>query len=74
MAGAIDHLLAAQVRREHPWGIIQKQTGADRLSLGGALAANAHGRGLSFKPIIGDVEALSAVELTADGRRAERTW
>jgi FAD/FMN-containing dehydrogenase len=30
-----------------PWAIRQKQTGADRLSIGGALAANAHGRGLT---------------------------
>jgi FAD/FMN-containing dehydrogenase len=30
-------------------GIFQKQTGADRLSLGGALAANVHGRGLTLE-------------------------
>ena len=36
----------------HPggWGIAQKQTGADQLSLGGALSANAHGRGLKMGP------------------------
>src|SRR5439155_1153892 len=38
------------------WGIRQKQTGADRLTLGGALSANAHGRGLTLKPIVQDVE------------------
>src|SRR5215217_2663729 len=27
-----------------PWGIIQKQTGADRLTLGGGLSSNVHGR------------------------------
>jgi FAD/FMN-containing dehydrogenase len=47
------------------WGIIQKQTGADRLTLGGALAANVHGRGLALKPIIGDV--LSFTLMDADG-------
>ncbi|MGH7793103.1 MAG: FAD-binding oxidoreductase, partial [Thermodesulfobacteriota bacterium] len=61
----INYLLAVQ-RAEWPqWGIIQKQTGADRLSIGGALAANVHGRGLRFKPIIQDVESFVLVD--ADG-------
>lgn len=48
------------------WGIRQKQTGADRLSVGGALSANAHGRGLTLKPFIDDVESFTL--LGADGR------
>jgi FAD/FMN-containing dehydrogenase len=40
------------------WGIVQKQTGADRLSIGGALASNVHGRGLKFKPLIDQVESF----------------
>jgi FAD/FMN-containing dehydrogenase len=48
-----------------PWGIRQKQTGADRLTIGGAVAANIHGRGLTAPPFIGDVESLEVV--TADG-------
>jgi len=48
------------------WGIRQKQTGADRLTLGGALSANAHGRGLAMKPIVGDVESFTVVD--AGGR------
>ncbi|MDZ4858067.1 MAG: FAD-dependent oxidoreductase, partial [Candidatus Hydrogenedentes bacterium] len=51
-----------------PWTIAQKQTGADRLSIGGAVAANIHGRGLVMRPFIGDIEELSVV--TADGARA----
>ena len=47
------------------WGIAQKQTGADDLTLGGALAANAHGRGLTMAPIVSDVEAFTLV--TEDG-------
>jgi FAD/FMN-containing dehydrogenase len=47
------------------WTIRQKQTGADHLTLGGALAANIHGRGLHMKPIIGDVESFRLVG--ADG-------
>lgn len=61
----VDTLLKFQEGREPQWGIIQKQTGADRLSIGGALAANVHGRGLHFKPIIGDVESFTL--LGADG-------
>ena len=47
-------LIQAQTGRQRQWGIVQKQTGADRLSLGGALAANIHGRGLRLRPVIGD--------------------
>ncbi len=47
------------------WGIRQKQTGADRLTIGGAVAANIHGRGLTSPPFIGDLESLEVV--TADG-------
>ncbi len=61
----IEYLLHAQAGRPRQWGIIQKQTGADRLSLGGALAANVHGRGLTLRPFIGDVEAFTLVD--ADG-------
>ena len=50
----------------HGWGILQKQTGADRLSLGGALASNIHGRGLKLKPIIDQVESFTIV--CADGQ------
>lgn len=39
-------LLVAPKSQSTRLGIRQKQTGADRLTLGGALSANAHGRGL----------------------------
>ncbi len=48
-----------------PWGIRQKQTGADRLTIGGAVAANIHGRGLTAPPFIDDLESLEIV--TAEG-------
>jgi len=51
--------------RSARWGIRQKQTGADDLTLGGALAANVHGRGLGMGPIVEDVESFQMV--TADG-------
>ena len=53
----VDYLLKAQDGAgARQWGIAQKQTGADRLTIGGALAANVHGRGLKMKPFVGDVE------------------
>lgn len=59
---------AAQVDRigRVQWGIAQKQTGADELTVGGAVAANAHGRGLRMKPLVGDVIALQLVTATGD--------
>jgi FAD/FMN-containing dehydrogenase len=48
-----------------PWGIRQKQTGADRLTIGGAVAANIHGRGLTAPPFVADLESLEVV--TAEG-------
>lgn len=54
---------------KRPWSIIQKQTGADRLSIGGALGANIHGRGLRFRPFIQDVESFSL--MTAGGELRE---
>src|SRR3954468_15703661 len=47
---------------ERKWTFNQKQTGADRLTLGGSLAANAHGRGLTLPPMIGDVESIKLLD------------
>lgn len=47
---------------ERKWAFNQKQTGADRLTLGGSLAANAHGRGLTLPPIISDVESIKLLD------------
>lgn len=55
------------------WGFRQKQTGADRLSLGGALAANAHGRGLDFPPFVSDVESFELVTPQGEVLRCSRT-
>ncbi len=68
----IDYLLEAQEGQSRQWGIIQKQTGADRLSLGGALSANIHGRGLKLKPIIADVESFTLVDAAGGVRRCSR--
>ena len=52
--------------------IRQKQTGVDAVSIGGTLAANAHGRGLRFPPIVGDVESLVLVDAAGKARTCSR--
>ena len=70
----VDYLLKAQAGRpSSQWGIAQKQTGADRLTIGGALAANVHGRGLKMKPFIADVESFVLVDARGDIRTCSRT-
>ena len=71
--GLIDHLVRAQVGRARSWGIMQKQTGADRLSIGGAIAANVHGRGLRFPPFVSDLEAFTLVDASGEMRRCSRS-
>lgn len=66
-SGACWPELMAWLRKiDSPWTFRQKQTGNDNLTIGGTLSANAHGQGLKFKPIIGDVESFEIV--LADGR------
>ena len=57
--------LSRQAGSAVQWGIRQKQTGADSLTIGGAVAANIHGRGLAYPPFSADVESLQL--LSADG-------
>jgi FAD/FMN-containing dehydrogenase len=54
------------------WGIRQKQGGADRISLGGTLSANAHGHGLGSPPIIGDVEWIEIVMADGTSKKCSR--
>src|SRR5258706_8303365 len=67
--GVIDALLSAQKDTPRVWSIRQKQTGADELTLGGALSANAHGRGLLMRPFVDDVVSVTLV--MADGQLTE---
>jgi FAD/FMN-containing dehydrogenase len=62
----VNHLLWANAGQGPHWGIIQKQTGADHLTIGGALSANVHGRGLRLRPFVGDIESFELVD--ASGR------
>jgi FAD/FMN-containing dehydrogenase len=68
----IEHLRDVQVGDDEPWAIAQKQTGADRLAIGGALAANAHGRGLTMQPFVSDVQSVEIVDAAAELHRCGR--
>lgn len=68
----ITEYLSRQKDRPHQWGIAQKQTGADNLSIGGTLAANAHGRGLTMKPFISNVESFTLVNAEGEVVRCSR--
>ena len=68
----IDHLLRLQQGRRGQWGIVQKQ-GVDGMSVGGTLAANAHGSGLRLKPFVGDVESFVLVDAEGVPRTCDRT-
>ena len=49
--------------------IIQKQTGADELTLGGALSSNIHGRVLGRRPVVDDIASFYLV--LPDGSRVK---
>jgi FAD/FMN-containing dehydrogenase len=69
-------LLAYLHREQHgqgeQWGIAQKQTGADRLAIGGAVSANIHSRGLKMKPFISNVESIALLDSNGEFIRCSR--
>lgn len=69
----VRYLVETQKGASKQWGIRQKQTGADRLSIGGALSANVHGRGLSMKPIVSDVESFVLIDAEGNIRKCSRS-
>jgi FAD/FMN-containing dehydrogenase len=68
----MQYLDAEERNREHDWGIRQKQTGADRFSLGGSVSANVHGRGLRMKPLVDDIEAFTLMDADGNVHRCDR--
>jgi FAD/FMN-containing dehydrogenase len=68
----INFLIREQAASRDTWGIRQKQTGADRMTIGGAISANAHGRGLSMAPFIADIESFELVDANGDLRVCSR--
>ncbi len=56
----------------HHWGIRQKQTGVDDVSLAGSISANAHGRGLLMQPLVDDIEDITVVDAVGHVQRCSR--
>lgn len=54
----IESLNQQQSNLKETYTIREKQTGVDEVSLGGTVAANAHGRGLTTPPFVHDVEKM----------------
>ena len=69
----VEYLNTTQAGRARQWGIYQKQTGADRLSIAGALSCNCHGRGLNLKPIVDQVQAFDLVGPDGEIRTCSRS-
>ena len=57
-----DYLLTEQNGRASQWTFAQKQTGANRMTIGGSLSANIHGRGLALPPFVNDIESFTLVD------------
>src|SRR3981189_2324675 len=68
-----DFLLGAQRGRARQWTFAQKPSGADRISIGGSLSANIHGRGLAMAPFIDDIEAFKLVDAKGALQSCSRT-
>lgn len=70
-------VMRAYLKCERPdgprWGVRQKQTGADRLTIGGAVSANIHGRALTAPPFVADIESLEVVNSNAEILHCSRT-
>ena len=48
------------------WAIRQKQTGVDKVSIGGSISSNIHGRGLNFSPFGSDIESFKLLNAQGD--------
>lgn len=68
----IGYLHQKQEGQEHQWAIVQKQTGADKFTLGGSLASNIHGRALTQKPIIANVESFTILDHEGELHECDR--
>jgi FAD/FMN-containing dehydrogenase len=66
----VSHAMASPNGRG--WGIRQKQTGVDAVSLAGSISANAHGRGLQMPPLGADIEDLTLVDARGEVRLCSR--
>jgi FAD/FMN-containing dehydrogenase len=64
--------LDAQRDSPKQWGIAQKQTGADAFTLGGSLSSNVHGRGLTMKPLVSNIESFTLINANGKSIRCSR--
>jgi FAD/FMN-containing dehydrogenase len=71
--GILEAQRRADPGRPPRWGIAQKPTGADSITIGGALSANVHGRGLLMGPIVGDVESFTLIDAAGDTIECSRS-
>ena len=58
----LDFLVHAPRGGDKQWTFAQKQTGADRLTMGGSLSSNIHGRGLTLAPFVADIESFKLLD------------
>ena len=69
----LNELTVGQRGDGDPWAFAQKQTLADRMTIGGSLSANIHGRGLAMAPFVNDVEAFKLLNARGELLRCSRT-
>ena len=69
----VQWLRSAQVDSHKPMTIIQKQTGADDLTIGGAISSNIHVRVINKKPIIDDINGFSITTFDGVWKYCSRT-
>src|SRR4051812_38397772 len=69
----LDYLEKNTGAGEKAWTFSQKQTGADKLTMGGSLSANIHGRGLTLAPFINDIESFRLINARGDLVQCSRT-
>ncbi len=58
--------LQANIPEADRWGIRQKPTGTDDISVGGSMSSNIHGRGLHYQPFIQDIESFELINASAE--------
>jgi FAD/FMN-containing dehydrogenase len=68
----LKHLLKHQRNPSRTWTFAQKQTGANRFCIGGSLGSNIHGRGLTMKPFISNIDSFTLVDAAGDLRQCSR--
>ena len=68
----LEYLHESQRGEARAWAFAQKQTGADRFTIGGCLSANIHGRGLTMAPFIQDVESFKLIDAKGGLRNCSR--